>query len=387
MDNRLTTRGETARELIGRMRREGQRWTNLSINERAVIENYGFDEDFFDLIKSNIRASTIDVLNKLFCGDCDICQKITLKGYASKAYDIDIRARSTTFQLNDREKVVLDVDYDEREILDRKAQEQLGANPKLFLHNCTAITPKEKRCREWFRSVFDAGIESAETISDLLKLNNFDFRYIKGLVSPSGELVFFSHGSSRLWFGQKSFYSYRDRYMSKFLTLAENATFEELWFVIECFCDYKTNDKHKWREFRTSNDIEEYEKCSPDYAKSHFQYSQLINYLRYNKTKQKIAKGLPLKWILPLDQKCMEEIIHKALLKTNFEECMRVYKMRTVGSLKLQILERLSNLASTPEEHFTVASIAHKKGESFNGIWKKHLILSAKALKAKVRLG
>jgi len=389
MNSIQESRGETAWEIIFRMRKENQRWTNLSLNEKAIIENYSSDsdEDIFKLIKSNIRASTIEDLNKCFCKGRGILQKPMLKGYAQEAYNTDIRKKprimGRRYYGQESQEVILDVDYEERVILDAKAQEQLRVNPKLFLHNCTAITPKEKKSREWFRSVFDVGIESAETINDLLKLNNFDFRYIKGLTSPDGKLVFNDYGSSRLWFGKKSFYAYRERYMTKFLELAENATFEELWFVIDCFFDYKSNDKHKWREFITNEDIEEFEKCSPEHTKSHFHYSKYLKYLRYHKTKLKIDIGLPLKWILPLDQKCIEEIIRIALLKTDFEECLCVYKTRNVDSLKIQILEQLSDLASTPEEHFTVASIAHEKGESFNSLWKKHLILSAKALKVK----
>ena len=351
----------------------GKSWIDFSEEEKRLLEKHYSELTSFRFIKAGVNLPVYDKLIEYHkkLGD----KGSLLETYSSKAQTYNIREG-----LKDNwGRLVVSLSSFDILALDAMVQEILGINPKLFVHNCTIITPKEKGAREWFRTVFNVGVDNSETITDLMKINNFDFRRIDGFTSQNEELVFGYRGSSRLWFGQKSFYVYRDRYMKKFLELADKASFEELWFVIDCFCDCGKYDEHRM-VFKVN---ETFERSSPESAKSFFSYSDWLEYIRYHKTKQRIAKGLPLKWILPLDQKCMEEIILKALLKTNFEECLRVYNSRIVGSLKIQILERLSSFASTPEEHFTVASIAHKKGEQFSKLWKKHLILAAKSLKAK----
>lgn len=351
----------------------GKSWIDFSEEEKRLLEKHYSDHKFFPFIKAGLSISTYDELLKYHEKHGE-SEHSLLETYALKAQAYDIR----NGLMDGWSRVVINRECLDTSALDTLALEILGANPKLFVHNCTIITAEKKESREWFRNVFDAGVEKAETIIDLLKLNNSDFRKIPDFIAPNGSYVFNHRGSPRGWFGQKSFYAYRDHYMTKFLKLADKATLLELWFVVGCFFDYKLCHRIN---FNCSK--ESYEKTLPEDAKAMWASVDYLDYLQYHKTKRKVAEGLPLKWILPLNQKCMEAIIYKALLKTNFKECLCMYKERVVSTLKVQILERLSDLASTPEEHFTVASIAHKKGEPFNNIWKKHLILSAKALKAK----
>lgn len=302
---------------------------------------------------------------------------LDLEKFASISSESDIRTYSKRIYENgysgSSREVFLGVeDLFDLAVLDGYAQEELGIDPSLFIHNCDVVTAEKDKM--WFRSVFIEGLENAKTIHDLLKINNHDFRYIPNLRKENGKRVVSGGGGPYKWFGKENFHSYREMYLKKFTELANVASFDDLWEALECFKRYSfVGRRDDW-----SSRLD-FDKISPDEIS---EYGCIVRkkYEHYHRAKKRSELGLPNGSFLPLYADGLSVLIRLSWQHANFEQCHRIYRLEAYRSLGEEALHQLSSLAQTPDEHFIVASIAYSKGSNFRELWSKHVIQVGKVL-------